>query len=223
MLNIAFRTILIYLLLLCSIRAMGKRQIGELQASEFITTILLSEIASTPIIDHTAPLRNSLIPVLILVLLEILISLVLLKSNIMKRLLYGAPSVLIRKGKIDEAEMRRNRMEIDELVSELRQAGYSDPADVYYAILEENGKLSVFPAAQKAPATPEDLGLDVGEKGLAHVCVIDGTAVKKNLALAGWDTERLEEEIGRRGLKLSEVFVMTVNDAGDVTVVKKEQ
>ena len=222
MLNIVFRTILIYLLLLFAIRLMGKRQIGELQTSELITTILLSEIAAAPINNRNEPLRYSLVPICILVSLEILISILLLKSNFMKRVFYGSPSVLIRKGKIDVREMRRSRMEIDELVSELRQAGYSDPSDVYYAILEENGHLSAFPKADKAPATPSDLGLTVDEKGLAHLCVIDGSIVKKSLTAVGWDEKRLEKELKKRKLKLDEVFALTVNDAGEVTIVKKE-
>ncbi len=119
-------------------------------------------------------------------------------------------------------EMRQNRMEIDELMSELRQKGFSDPADVYYAILEENGKLSVFPTADKAPATPADLRLTPDEHGIAHACILDGQVIPKNLTLVGWDRARLEQEIRRRGMSISDVFVFTVDDLGQITCIRKE-
>ena len=223
MFNIILRTILFYFLLLFSIRAMGKRQIGEMQTSEFIITILLSEIASSPIPNPNQSVMHAAVSVLVLAALEILVSFLLLRSNLLKRLFYGAPSVLIRRGRIDQGEMRRCRMEIDELMSELRQAGFADPSEVYYAVLEENGRLSVFPRADKAPASPSYLGLTPEEKGLAHVCVIDGTAVEKNLSLAGWDRARLDAELRARGLTLKDVFVLTVDDAGGVICVGKER
>ena len=183
MITTCIHTVLIYLFLLVVVRLMGKRQIGELQASEFIITILLSEIASAPITTEQFPLLHGIVSVLILVALEFLISSALLRFNGLKKFFYGAPSVVINKGKIDMREMRQNRMEIDELMSELRQKGFSDPADVYYAILEENGKLSVFPTADKAPATPADLRLTPDEHGIAHACILDGQVIPKNLTL----------------------------------------
>ena len=159
---------------------------------------------------------------LILLVLELLISSALLRFNGLKRLFYGSPSIVIRRGVIDVREMRRNRMEIDELLSELRQKGFSNPSDVYYAILEDNGKLSVFPAASKAPAVPADLNLTPDEHGIAHVCVVDGRVIDRNLALVGWDRARLDRELARRSLDVSHVFVFTVDDLGQITCVKKE-
>ena len=222
MITTCLYTVLIYLFLLIVIRLMGKRQIGELQTSEFIITILLSEIASAPITTEQFPLVHGLVSVLILLALELLISSALLRFNGLKRLFYGSPSIVIRRGVIDVREMRRNRMEIDELLSELRQKGFSDPSDVYYAILEDNGKLSVFPAASKAPAVPADLNLTPDEHGIAHVCVVDGRVIDKNLALVGWDRARLDRELARRSLDVSHVFVFTVDDLGQITCVKKE-
>ena len=223
MITTCIHTVLIYLFLLVVVRLMGKRQIGELQASEFIITILLSEIASAPITTEQFPLLHGIVSVLILVALEFLISSALLRFNGLKKFFYGAPSVVINKGKIDMREMRQNRMEIDELMSELRQKGFSDPADVYYAILEENGKLSVFPTADKAPATPADLRLAPDEHGIAHACILDGQVIPKNLTLVGWDRARLEQEIRRRGMSVSDVFVFTVDDLGQITCIGKER
>ena len=221
MFTMTYRTVLVYLLLLIVIRLMGKRQIGELQTSEFIITILLSEIASAPISNPEIPLFHAVLPVLILLALEVSISAALLRFNFLKRLFYGSPSVLIRKGEIDVRQMRKNRMEIEELLSELRQKGFSDPSDVYYAILEDNGKLSVFPKAAEAPATPSNLSLTPKETGIAHVCIIDGRIVDENLVLAGWDRTHLEKELKKRGLSPSAVFILTVNDQGSVTCIPK--
>ncbi|MCR5683714.1 MAG: DUF421 domain-containing protein [Clostridiales bacterium] len=222
MITTCIHTVLIYLFLLIVIRLMGKRQIGELQASEFIITLLLSEIASAPITTEQFPLLHGIVSVLILLVLEFLISSLLLRFNGLKKFFYGAPSIIICRGKIDLREMRRNRMEVDELMSELRQKGFSDPADVYYAILEENGKLSVFPVAAKAPATPADLHLDPDEHGIAHACILDGQVISRNLTRAGWDRARLDEELKKRKMAVSDVFVLTVDDLGAVTCIRKE-
>ena len=222
MITTCIYTVLIYLFLLVVMRLMGKRQIGELQTSEFIITLLLSEIASAPITTEQFPLLHGIVSVLILLALELLISTALLRFNPLKKLFYGAPSVVIHRGQIDMREMRRNRMEVDELMSELRQKGISDPADVYYAILEENGKLSVFPTAAKAPATPADLHLTPDEHGIAHACILDGQVIPKNLARVGWDRARLDEELKKRKMKVPDVFVLTVDDLGTVTCIRKE-
>lgn len=223
MLTIFFRTLITYFVLVFSVRLMGKRQIGELQVSEFIVALMLSEIAAAPITSRTMPLLYAIVPILLLLSVEVIVSYILLKSNTLKRLFYGSPTILIKRGKLLQPELSKNRIELDELMSELRQKGFSDPSDVYYAVLEENGKLSVFPTAGKSPATAEDLELDTTENGLAHVCVIDGKTIKKNLRNAGWDEARLFAELGRHGVELEDVFLMTVNDTGKVTLIKKEK
>lgn len=222
MLTIFLRTLIIYFVLIFAIRLMGKRQIGELQVSEFIVSIILSEIAAGPITNRSMPILHAVVPILILLSVEVIVSFILLKSNKLKRIFYGSPSVIIRKGKIDQSELRRNRLEIDELVSELRQKGFSDPADVYYAVLEENGQLSAFPIAGKAPVTPRDLDRQVKEPGLAHVCVVDGQIIENSIRLAGWDKAKLSSEIKKHGVSLQDVFLMTVDDCGKVTLVKRD-
>ncbi len=202
---------------------MGKRQIGELQVSDFIVTIMLSEIAAAPITTKNLPLLHAVIPIVLLLGIEVAVSYLLLKFNRLKRLFYGTPSMLICKGELVQNALRKNRIELDELLSELRQKGCSDISDVNYAILEENGKLSVFPYAEKAAATPADLSVNITDRGLAHACVIDGQIIPHNLSLIGWDNKRLEKELKKRKLTLSEVFLLTVNDSGEVTVIKKEQ
>lgn len=223
MITIFSRTIIIYFVLIVSVRLMGKRQIGELQISEFIVTLLLSEIASEPLTDRSIPLIYAVIPILLLLSLEVIISFALIKNNKLKRLFYGSPTVIIKKGKILQKEMSKNRLEIDELISELRQKGYSDISEVNYAIIEENGKLSVFPKADKSPPKAEDLAVKVRETGIAHVCVIDGCIIKKNLELSGMTEKALYLELSKRNIDLSDVFVLTSDDCGSINVVRKEK
>ena len=222
MITTVLRTTLVYFLLLIVIRVMGKRQIGELQTSEFIITILLSEIASAPITNPEIPLLRMIVPILLLLTLELLISTALLHSSILKRLFYGKPSVIVSRGTVDLREMRRNRMEIEELMSELRLQGYSDLSDVNYAILEENGRLSVFPFASEAPLTPSGMNLRARERGIAHLLIADGSVLRNNLQCVGWTRDRLTRELNSRQLREKDVFLFSVDDAGTVTCVKKE-
>ena len=223
MLTIIFRTIIIYFVLVLSIRLMGKRQIGELQVSEFIVALMLSEIAVYPITSRNSPLIHSIVTILLLLSIEVIISFILLKSNKLKRIFYGSPTILIRNGILIQSELKKNRIEIDEIMSELRQKGYSDISKIAYAILEENGKMSVFPYACIAPATPSDLGIDVQDSGLAHVCILDGTVIFSSLKLLSWDEKRLHEELLKRNLSLSDVFLMTVDDAEKINIILKEK
>jgi len=223
MLTIFFRTIIIYFVLVLSIRLMGKRQIGELQVSEFIIALMLSEIAVYPITSRSAPLLQSILSILLLLSIEVIISFILLKSNRLKRLFYGSPTILIRNGEVIQSELKKNRIEIDEIMSELRQKGYSDISKIAYAILEENGKMSVFPSADVSPVTPSDLGIKVTESGIAHVCVLDGTVIKSNLELISWSTDRLNKELKKQKAELSDVFLMTIDDTDHVNIILKEK
>lgn len=223
MLILYIRTIIIYFALLLTLRFMGKRQIGELRVSELIITLLLSEIAVQPITDRNKPLLYAIIPILLLLAVEVIVSFLLLKSNLFKKLFYGSPTILIKRGKLIQKELNRNRIEADELISELRQKGFAKLDDIYYVVLEENGKLSVFPKADKAPATPSDLGLKPSESGVDHLIIIDGYILRERLSEIGWDERRLDDEIKRSGLRLEEIFIMTADDSGQVNCVRKEK
>ncbi len=221
MTTIIIRTIILYFTLIVSMRFMGKRQIGEVQISEFIITIMLSEIAATPILDHKIPLHHAITAIVLLLSIELLVSFLLIKSSRLKRLVCGTPSILIQQGQLNQNELRKNRVDIEELFSELRQKGYSSISDVNYAILEENGQLSVFPYAEKSPATPKDLSLSSEETGIAHLCVADGKILTDSLQTIGWTSERLEKEIRQRHLKLPDIFILTVDDLNNITVIRK--
>lgn len=217
------RTIIIYVFLLLAMRVMGKRQVGELQISELIVTFMLSELAVNPISDPSMPLFWAIVPILLLLSIEVILSFWMTKSNRMKRLLAGSPAVLICKGKLDQKTMAANRLEIDELLSELRQKGFGDPGEVEYAILEENGKISVFPKAGHGPVTYLEMRDGVTERGIAHAVVVDGQIMEDELKMAGKDRVWVENTVRSRKQKVEEVFLLTVDDQSGIYMIRKEK
>ena len=145
----------------------------------------------------------------------------MLKSNVLKRLLYGRPTVVIRYGKILYPALRKHRVELDELLSELRQKGIARIEDISYAILEENGKLSVFPRTELSPLTPKDASLIVTESGIAHALIIDGTILQQNLAVCGKSEAWLLRWLNKHKTAAADVFLLTLDDGGKVFLMTK--
>lgn len=222
MLTVFLRTIFIYVFLLVVMRVMGKRQVGELQLQELIVTFMLSELAVSPIANPATPLLYAIIPILTLLSIELILSFWMTHSNRMKRLLSGTPALVICKGKLDQKVMADNRLEIEELLAELRQNGVATPSEVQYAVLEENGKLSVFPKAGYGAATWQDMQNGASETGIAHAVVVDGEIRWTALSLAGRDEGWLMAYLRKKKLPLSQVFLMTVDDGGEVYLVRRE-
>lgn len=222
MVAIFFRTVVIYLLLIIAMRLMGKRQIGELEVSELITTILLSEIASLPITSHEIPVMYAVIPIITLLSLEVIMSVLLIKFPSIKNLLSPRPNVIINKGKLDQKELKRIRMSTDELLCEIRRAGIADLSEVYYAIVEENGKLSVLPKVSAKPPTLSQIGRPADETGLAHIIISDGKVNKNGLSTVGMSEDDLDSYLRFTGEKKEDIFLLLKDDAGKYTVIKKE-
>ena len=221
---VLLRTILIFVVLGASMRLLGKRQLGELELSELIVAVLVTNIAAQPLSDTGLPLLNALFPMAALFSCELLISSAALKSPRLRRLLYGLPSVLVKDGVIQQRAMRKNRVSIDELAEALRSGGVTDVSKVRYAILETDGEINPILYAAAQPLTRE--GLHGGEEdgGLPHVLINDGRILSDNLALLGLDRAWLEAELRRRGAKSSrEVYYLSVDDAGRVFYAAKER
>lgn len=212
-LHLFLRTIIIYVFLIAVMKIGGKRQIGELQLSELITALLISEIAANPIQNPSTPLLHAVIPVLSVIFLEILLTFMTTKSRRMKRLLDGTPDVIIERGRLNIKKLGKLRMTVEELICECRQAGISDIGDVWYAILEENGKFSFFEKAKKGEK----------EKGVAHTLITDGEISQTGLTATGMTEAQLHALLKSNGLTVDEVFLLTVNDAGDSHIVKKNK
>lgn len=222
MVTIFIRTVLIYIILVFSMRLMGKRQVGELQLSELTVTILLSELAAYPLTDKDAPFAYSALCILLLLSIEVIVSFILLRFPSLKVLLTGKPSIIIRDGTLDQKELMRQRLCLSELLCALRQEGVFDIADVKYAILEENGKLSVFPKPEVSPLTPRDAKIKAEDNGIAHSLIIDRKIIRQNLKDAGWTRSRLDKALKARNCRLDDVFLFSVNDAEDITVIYRE-
>lgn len=217
MITLFFRTVIIYLILVAALRLTGKRQIGELQISELVVTFMLSELAVYPITDKNIPMLHSVIPIVLLLSLEIVFSFLQTKSRAFRNIFSGKPTVIIRRGKLIPKALAENRLDIEELFGELRLKGIFDISDVEYAFLEENGKLSVLPTALSSPLTPSSFGFSIAEKGMAHLIISDGTVNDAELSEVSKDRIWLGRILDRLGARCDDVFLMSINDSGDVT------
>lgn len=222
MLTIFIRTAIIYFLLLGTMRILGKRQLGELEISELITTILLSEIASMPISNQNIPVSYAIIPLITIVTFEVVFSFLLSKFSALKNILSTPPSTLIYKGKIQQNELLKNRISAEELISELRLKNVSDPSQVEYAILEQNGMLSVFPKIEYQQATLKQLGIEDTEQGIIHIIISQGAWNEHNLKLLNKNKEEFEKHMRKKGVSQEQVFLLTVDDCGKKNIIIKE-
>lgn len=224
MANIFLRTVILYVLLVLLLRLSGKREVGQLELTELVTTFMISELASTPITNNNIPLLYGIIPAVVLVCLEVFLSFAGVKSALFAKLVSGTPAILIRKGKISKKEMYNSRISMCELMSSLRVMGISQISDVEYAILEPSGKLSVIQKAKDLPPSREEMNVPAVEKGIEHILISDGKVMKHNLAECGLDDTWLRKTLKKHGLSAEkEVFFMGINDAQTVTVIRSEK
>ena len=217
------RTLIIYFALVLIMRILGKRQLGEMELSEFVVAALIADLASHPLQDIGIPMINGLVPIVTLFCCEVLISGVAMKNIRLRALLFGKPSMLVEKGKIKQHEMKKNRFTTDELMEELRNQGYLDISAVEYAVLETDGRLSVIPYPSESPVKPSQLKIEAEDKGYPVVVISDGHVIESNLRLVGRDRNWLKKRLAALGVKDAEqVFLMTVNSAGQVYFAPKE-
>ncbi len=223
MLTTFVRTIVIYILLTVVMRLFGKRQVGQLEVSELVSTLILSEVAAMPLDNTDIPLIYAIIPILVLLSLEISVTFLKNKSAFLKRVFESRPNILIERGRIRQDELDRVRISVEELMGELRLKGAADIGDVYYAILEQNGQISVFLQAEKQPPRAEDMKIVPLEEGIARALILDGEVCPSTLKDIGQDRGWLEKLCKKRGCQIDEIFLCTVNDTGTVRIIKKEK
>ena len=218
------RTIILYFLIMVGLRLMGKRQIGELEPSELVLTMMISDLATVPMQDFGIPLLAGVIPILTLLSISMLLSQISLRHLRFRAMVCGTPSVLIRNGELQQDAMRRNRYTLDELLEELRGQGISDISEVKYAVLENSGQLSVLPWTRQQPPTAAQLGLDLEDNVTLPVILInDGRVLHKNLKVCGKDDTWLRKTLKREGLSSpQDAFLLTLDEQGQVLCVKKE-
>lgn len=200
MLIVIVRSVILYAVVLIVMRIMGKRQIGQLQPFELVITIIISELAAVPMQDTGIPLLYGIVPILILMIAQIILSYISLKSIKARAIICGKPSVLIESGKVQERELSNLYFNINDLLEQLRVKGYPDIKDVEFAILETEGQLSVVPKSDKRPVTPKDLTLTADQEKLPITLVIDGKIVSENLPVARMNEKDLLECLDKNGI-----------------------
>lgn len=222
MLILPIRTIILYTLVVLIIRIMGKHQIGQLQPFELVITIMISELAAIPMQDTDIPLLNGIIPILTLLIIQIILSFISLKSETAQRIICGSPSILIENGKIKEEELARLRYNLNDLLEQLRLKNFPNITDVEYAILETSGKLSVIPKSQKRPVNAEDLKIDTPYEGLPSILIVDGVLKQKNLQNLNLDIEWLKNKLQDFGVEeIKDVLLASLDTAGSLFIQAK--
>lgn len=224
MLIVLLRAIILYILVTFSLRLMGKRQLGELQPSELVITILISNIATLSIEDTGIPMILGAIPVLTLVAFEILVSNLSLQFKGFRSFVSGKPIIIISNGVVDQKQLRRLRFSIDDLMESLRQNNIFKLEDVAYAIVETTGTVSVLPTYQAQAITPEMLGLDGKQDDPPVVVISDGKIVKTALSVCNIDEAWILQKLRERGFSnVNQAFLMTVDLCKECYVIKKER
>jgi len=217
-----FRTLAVYLAVLLVMRLMGKREVGQLSIFDLVVAIMIAEIAVFPIQDLNMPLYMGLIPMFILVGAEMFISYLCLYSRLLRRLVDGCPSVLISNGKIIEAELRRQRYNINDLMGQLREKGVFNIADVQYAVLETSGELSVLLKNTKRPIIPEDLNITPSSEDIPVPVILDGEVLIQNLEYLSVDRSWLEGELKSHGLKAEDILYASLDCRGKLYLSPKK-
>ena len=217
------RTAFLYLVLILSVRMMGKRQIGQMEASEFVVTMLVANLASIPMQDGAIPLYSGLLPILVVLGMELTLSGLILRSVWIRRFFCGKPVILIDNGKILLENLRRTRVTLDELTGHLRQKDVLDVQTVQFAILETDGSLSVFPFPKDRPATAKEAGIQADKQYLPITIVEDGYVSRENLRKAEKDDSWLESVLNKNRSTLADTILLTVDRANHVVFIGKEQ
>ena len=217
------RTIILYLLIIAGIRLMGKRQVGELEPSELVLSLLIADLAAVPMQDFGIPLLTGIIPILTLLCITLILSVLTMRSIRFRAVICGRPSIIVENGVLRQGEMRKNRFTVDELMEELRIKGITDLTTVKYAILETNGQLSVLPYAGQLPATAVQMKCNPREGGLPAVLINDGRVLDHNLRDRGLDRAWLERQLKAHGLRdTRQVFLLSIDEGGQIYLSKKE-
>ena len=218
----AIRAILLYIISIFAVRMMGKRQISEMQTSELVITLLMSNIASIPMQDTEQSMLSGIIPIMVLLVCEILISYLMLKKSGIRRLICGKPVIVINDGTVDQNAMKELRISTEDLYEQLRQKDVFDISEVAYAILETNGKMSVFKKSQYETLTAKDMEIQKDESILQVAVISDGEIAKSSMKICGLGTNWLFETLKNENIALKDVFIMTADKYKNYHIIRKE-
>lgn len=199
---IFIRTAIIFLTLLVVMRLMGKSQIGEMQPFEFVISLVIAELACIPMADTSIPILYGIIAILTIFILHQIVWIFQLWFKPVKTVISGKPSVVINKNGIDEYQLKKNNLDVSDLIESMRSAGYFNLDDVYYGLYEANGSFSALAKEETASAS------------LPLMLIDSGKADKQNVERCGLAGEKLDTILKEQNAKLKDVVVMTVNSDG---------
>ncbi len=222
MLTSFLRVLILYPLVIFGVRLMGKRQIGELQPTELVVTILISNIATLPLEDQNLPLLMGIAPMVALISFEVLLSFGVLRNKKLRRLLSGSPQIIVKNGCIDQKKLAELRFSLDDLMTALRGNGVFDLREVQLAIVETNGRVSVYQKAQNRPVTCADLHLHVQDAPPPEVLIADGCLSAEGIAAAGCTDADIQQMLAKQHLSAADVFLMTGDRNGIAQLIRKE-
>lgn len=222
MLTILIRAILLYCILVLTMRAMGKRQLGQFQPYEFVMAMLIANLVASPMSDVSTPLLHGVLPVAALYVVHSVITLVCLRSDRLRALISGKPSLIISRGVIQQKELNRLCLALSDLLEGLRAAGYMDPSEVGTAVMEANGTLTAFPKAQRRPVNTGEMNVDPGYEGLPMMLVMDGRIQQHNLKSAHLEAGWLKGVLAGRGLAVEQVFLCSLDTQGRMAIQDRE-
>ena len=218
------RVIILYALIIVAMRIMGKRQLGELEPTELVMAMLVSDLAAVPMQDMGIPLLTGIIPILTLMCLSLTLSMLSVASVKFRTLISGASSIIISHGEIVQSEMRKNRLTVDEIFESLRLQGVLDISTVKYAVLESNGQLSVIQYPAHSPVTAEMMNLSADGGDMPTIIVNSGRVLDKNLTAAGKDRNWLQKQLREHKIKkLDDIYLLTVDEGGKVYVSLRQK
>ncbi len=223
MIIVLIRTVILYILVIIAIRIMGKRQIGELQPSELVVTILVSNIATLPLEDLNIPLVMGVLPVLSLVCFEVIMSWLTLHSKKLRSIVSGTPKVIIKDGKLDQNMLKELRYSIDDLMTALRGNDIFDISEVQYAVVETNGSVSVYEKYPYRNTSNEDIGAEGENSDPPAVVISDGKISHQGLVQCGMDKDRINSIIKSFELETEDIFLMLSDKNGKTTIIRKEK
>ena len=218
------RTILLYIVVIGAMRLLGKRQIGELEPSELAITILISELAAIPMQDSAQPLATGLVPIVVLLALGLLTSVVTVASPFLRRVIFGKPSIIIENGRLNQREIRRLRLNVDEIAEELRLKDVTSIQTVKFGIIETNGRLSIILNDGDAPLTRRDMNITVNSPSpLPDTIIANGRLIHDNAKKIGLQKEKIEAELRKRNIdRMADVFYMSCDTGGNIRVIRNE-
>lgn len=217
-----FRSICLYIIVLIVMRLMGKREIGQLQPFEFVIALMIADLAATPVANTGIPITNGIVPILGLLFMNLLISGLNMKSMKIRKWICGKPSILIYRGKIDEKQLKKERLTINELQERLREKDINNLGDVEYAILETSGQISVIQKPSKRQTIPEDFQIEPEYEGISYDLVIDGKIMNENLKILNKNYNWLKKEVGKFGYKPEQALIVTIDGKGQLFSQRKE-